>query len=559
MNVLVYSGPEVIQLSLLDTISTLRSLLIPNYTVQQISYKVLKSQPWPTSCALLVFPRCRSGFPSSVPSINSFVEDGGSLLAFGTGVQCAPRGISSFGSLSLNDEASFRLYDRTSRCHLTPIISQTKEGSSTTRIIFNDECIEGTEGPSGPIAGFENSGRHESLATYSNEQSESNVAGIRCSVGNGSVIFWSVSIEHSIANEDSEVLRKSLLRTTLAKLGLRVPSPDAQSVSRPLPQFLVGHPSKPEIVAQIISAISGGAGSELSVLEDKNDKLYFHKPQQYPDVKVEAQRAYLTSEDPAAWQPKHVIVYPNGDLPEDKSTPLFQVKTFFDKLSTARLAEGSTKSDTWGFGEALLYGEVVTSTQTMIDKNPRLLAALPTPFLSLASFQLAGRGRGSNIWLSPAGCLQFSLLLRVSLPSFPANKLVFVQYLFSLAVTEACRDESVLGRRGESVRIKWPNDLYAVFGPGEGDKKKIGGILVSTNFSGGKCDIIIGSGLNVLNPPPIFSLSQLQSPENDLPLSMETIAAVILAKFEKMWTIFVQGKGSFEPFMALYLNRWLHS
>ncbi|KAK0498792.1 class II aaRS and biotin synthetase [Armillaria luteobubalina] len=561
MNVLVYSGPEVVQLSLVDTISTLRSLLIPNYTVQQISNQVLKSQPWPTSCALLVFPRCRSGFPASVPSINSFVENGGSLLAFGTGVQCTPRGISSFGSLSLNDEASFRLYDRTSRCHFTPIIyPQTKGGFSSTRIIFNDKHIEGIEGHLGPITGFENSESHESLAIYSNEPPESNIASLKCSVGNGSVVFWSVNIEHSIANEESEVLRKSLLRTALAKLGLRVPSPDAQSISRPLPQLLVGHPSKPEIVAQIISAISGDSGSELKVFEDENDKLYFHKPQEYPDVKVEAQRAYLTSADPAAWQPKHVIVYPNGDLPEDKSTPFFQVKIFFDKLFAARSDEGySTKSDTWGFGEALLYGEVVTSTQTMIDKNPRLLAALPTPFLSLASFQLAGRGRGSNIWLSPAGCLQFSLLLRVSLSSFPANKLVFVQYLFALAVTEACRDESVLGRRGESVRIKWPNDLYAVFGPGEGDKKKIGGILVSTNFSGGKCDIIIGSGLNVFNPPPIFSLSQLQNPENDLPLSMETIAAVILAKFEKMWTVFVQSKGSFEPFMGLYLNRWLHS
>lgn len=63
----------------------------------------------------------------------------------------------------------------------------------------------------------------------------------------------------------------------------------------------------------------------------------------------------------------------------------------------------------------------------------------------------------------------------------------------------------------------------------------------------------------MLNPRPIFSLSQLQRPENDLPLSMETITAVILAKFEKMWTVFVQGKGSFEPFMTLYLNRWLHS
>ncbi|KAG7442834.1 class II aaRS and biotin synthetase [Guyanagaster necrorhizus] len=562
MNVLVYSGPEVIQSSLVDTISTLRSLLIPNYTVQQISHQVLKSQPWPISCALLVFPRCRSVFPSSLPSINNFVENGGSLLAFGAGVKRTPRGIASFGSLSLTDEASFRLYDRTSKCYITPIISpQTKELSSTTSIVGNGDSIEGIEGlPLGPIAGFEDSVSHESLASYYNEQRESRIAGIKCAVDDGSVVFWSVNIERTIANEDSESLRKSLLRTTLVKLGLRLPSPDAHSVSRPSPQFLVGHPCRSQIVAKIIKAIAGGSGSDLKMFEDDNDKLYFHQMQEYPDVKAEAQRVYLGSEDPAAWQPKHIIVYPDGDLPDDRSTPLFQVKTFFDKLSVAHADEGCpTETDSWGFGEALLYGEVVTSTQTMIDKNPRLLASLPTPFLSLASFQLTGRGRGSNIWLSPAGCLQFSLLLRVSLASFPANKLVFVQYLFALAVTEACRYKSVLGKRGESVRIKWPNDLYAIFGPGEGDKKKIGGILVSTNFSGGKCDITIGSGLNVHNLPPIFSLSQLQNPASDLPLSMETIAAVILAKFEKMWTVFVQGQGSFEPFMALYLDRWLHS
>jgi len=109
-------------------------------------------------------------------------------------------------------------------------------------------------------------------------------------------------------------------------------------------------------------------------------------------------------------------------------------------------------------GEVLLYGEVVTSTQTMFDKNPTFMSLLPTPILSLASQQLSGRGRGNNMWLSPSGCLQFSLLLRASLVTLPASKLVFVQYLFGLAVVEACRQETVLGKLGEGVRLKWPND-----------------------------------------------------------------------------------------------------
>jgi biotin--protein ligase len=116
------------------------------------------------------------------------------------------------------------------------------------------------------------------------------------------------------------------------------------------------------------------------------------------------------------------------------------------------------------------------------------------PLLSLASHQLAGRGRGSNTWLSPAGCLQFSLALRVALDRFPAGRLVFVQYLFSLAVVEACRAEGVLGADvGAKVRIKWPNDLYAATGPGKDDLRKIGGVLVNTSFSGGKVDIVIGT------------------------------------------------------------------
>ena len=134
-------------------------------------------------------------------------------------------------------------------------------------------------------------------------------------------------------------------------------------------------------------------------------------------------------------------------------------------------------------------------------RNPQLLNRLPAPIVSLASHQLAGRGRGSNVWLSPSGCLLFSLLLHVSLSEFPASKLVFIQYLFSLAVAEACRSDSVLGSKaGGRVRLKWPNDLYAAV-ESDSDEvntenvKKIGGVLVSASFTGSNVDIVIGMGL----------------------------------------------------------------
>jgi biotin---protein ligase len=122
------------------------------------------------------------------------------------------------------------------------------------------------------------------------------------------------------------------------------------------------------------------------------------------------------------------------------------------------------------------------------------LTSLLTPIVSLATFQLAGRGRGSNTWLSPEGCLQFSVLLRAPLSAFPAPRLVFVQYLACLAVIHACQHKRVLGSRDDDragrVILKWPNDVYVEL-PG-GEKKKVGGILVNTSFSNGNMDIVVG-------------------------------------------------------------------
>ncbi len=59
----------------------------------------------------------------------------------------------------------------------------------------------------------------------------------------------------------------------------------------------------------------------------------------------------------------------------------------------------------------------------------------------------------------------------------------------------------MLGEKlGSKVRLKWPNDLYVDLGvDGKEDLKKFGGILVNTNFQGGKVDIVIGSfGIKVV-------------------------------------------------------------
>ena len=54
------------------------------------------------------------------------------------------------------------------------------------------------------------------------------------------------------------------------------------------------------------------------------------------------------------------------------------------------------------------------------------------------------------MWLTPYECLQFSLALRIPSAKVPTNKLVFLQHIFSLAITEPCGDKAVLGKHGEA-------------------------------------------------------------------------------------------------------------
>lgn len=66
--------------------------------------------------------------------------------------------------------------------------------------------------------------------------------------------------------------------------------------------------------------------------------------------------------------------------------------------------------------------------------------------------------------------------------------------------------------------------------------------------------------MNVHTAPPLTSLAVLlPTAEQRSALKIETVAAEILATFERMWAEFLDERGSFAPFNDLYLERWLHS
>ncbi len=136
--------------------------------------------------------------------------------------------------------------------------------------------------------------------------------------------------------------------------------------------------------------------------------------------------------------------------------------------------------------------------------------------------QTAGRGQTGNSWESEAGKnLLFSRLLRPDLA--PADLFRITQYV-SLVVAET------LAQYTDSIRIKWPNDIYW-------HNKKLCGILIETGFAGNKINYaIVGIGINVnqrefiSNAPNPISLCQIIHQE----IHFDTLLQTINNKFEEL-------------------------
>src|SRR5690349_2367368 len=80
---------------------------------------------------------------------------------------------------------------------------------------------------------------------------------------------------------------------------------------------------------------------------------------------------------------------------------------------------------------------------------------LPVPALVIAERQIAGRGRGGNVWRSGAGALTFSLVIERP-AGLPRERMA----LLSLAAGLAAREAVVGAAPGHDVKVKWPNDVY---------------------------------------------------------------------------------------------------
>ena len=320
------------------------------------------------------------------------------------------------------------------------------------------------------------------------------------------------------------------------------------------------------------------------------------------------------------------------------------VEFFDDRKTSSSLSSSSTSSTfdpllyfsalrTRSLGRCLLLSPLLPSTQDLVQKASSGVEAatrggggraLPEGTVCVADAQASGRGRGGNAWTSPPGCLMFSL--SADLEGLPGTSLPFVQYLVSLALVRAARREVLGGNGGsggkeeeegggattmattaaaaaaaaESIRIKWPNDLYA-------GGKKLAGVLCHSSYvsksestskstsnatapsaGGGNGNgnngnssntcfrLTAGVGINVTNEPleGAASLAGLLLPPGgssktfppsssssspSLPFSRETLLASTLTELEPLLDELTSPLGFSEGLRRAYEGAWLHS
>ncbi|KAL3420612.1 biotin-protein ligase [Phlyctema vagabunda] len=614
MNVLVYSGNGSTVESVRHCLYTLRRLLSPNYAVIPVTDSIILKEPWQATCALLVFPGGADlGYSRSLNGLGNqrislYVRRGGAYLGFcAGGYYGSSRCEFEVGNKPLEVVGSRELAFFPGTCRglaFEGFVYHSEAGAKAVSLDVSKEAFKAGVIPQtfrsyyngGGV--FVDAGKFadrgvEILATFADEIAveggEGPAAVVYCKVGEGGAILTGPHPEFAAVNlspssngpeyakiiqalsEDDEA-RSNFLKACLVKLGLVV-----SEEATPVPSLSRMHLSSlqssdvSELLVSWTDIITKEGGEEY--IKGENDTFHIEKQstrwslnslvKSLPLVGTSADKEQKPA-DQVDGSDDRILDYnaitkrliPHEiQWPDTKETPYFNHHSFYANL---RNYQNEPRTEAEEFGNHLIYGEVVTSTNTLLEKNQKLLSLLPTGFTMTATTQVAGRGRGSNVWVSPAGCLIWSTCINHSMALSNTAPVVFVQYLTAIAIVEAIKTYDK-GYGDIPVKLKWPNDIYAAdpSKPGQKAYVKIGGILVNSSYSSGAYNLVVGVGLNTTNAAPTTSLNALLPPHLQ-PFTLEKLLARILTKFEDIYTRFCR-TGFDKELEQLYYKLWLHT
>ncbi|TLD06229.1 uncharacterized protein PgNI_08915 [Pyricularia grisea] len=610
LNVLVYTGSGTTTESVKHAVYTLRRLLAPNYAVSTIDENALLKEPWGPTCAMVVFPGgadlkyCQVLNGSGNDSISTFVRRGGRYLGFcaggyyGSG-RCefevgSKEGMEVIGSREL---AFFPGTCRGSAFKGFKYHSEAGARAVKLRINRSEFADQATAGLPDTFRSYYNGGgvfvdaeamksqNIHVLAEYAEDLDVDGGSGkaaiIHVQVKDGHVILTGPHPEFDQAQlnaprpevkgydklildlEADEQARIAFLRAALMKTGLEVvqdPVGTVPSLSS-LHLSSANHQEVGDVLYSLGNVLTEQSdGTELIKAEINSFRVV--NPSSTKTWDMSSLSNAVNDSDPKPDKREtdindQLIVFAHEDSwPQHKETPHFDHELYYSSLSRYRRKERDSRD----WGTTLMYGEVVTSTNTMLEKNPTILGSIPTGFTFTATTQVSSRGRGSNVWIAPPGSLMFSVLINHPGHLMTTRPIVFIQYLAAVAIVEAIQGYDK-GYEKMQVRLKWPNDIYCrdpTKPEGPPHYVKIGGILANCSYSSGNYQIVLGVGINTNNSRPTTSLRALAEAAGLPPLKLEQLLARILTRMEARYNGFTM-KGFSGELEGAYYRHWLHS
>ncbi|KXJ97299.1 biotin-protein ligase [Microdochium bolleyi] len=606
LNVLVYTGSGSTVESVKHALFSLRRLLSPNYAVIPVTEAAILKEPWTSTCALLVFPggadlgycKVLNGPGNSI--IKQYVRAGGAYLGFCAGGYYGSKKCEfEVGDKHLEVVGSRELafYPGTARGGaFKGFRYQSESGARAVRILTNKHAFKSAGAVPDEFTSYYNGGSVfvtpaegtdvEVLATYGDDidvdGGESKAAVVYCKVGLGSAVLTgphpefsavNLSPQHSVpgyneliaAVRASDQTRTDFLKACLTKLGLEVSQSTSNTPSlSKLHLSCINSPDVDDLVCTFDDIMSKEDGEDFI----KGEQDTFHLEKHHTRWSVNGLKHALPTTAESATETtadievgtidystiiKNVVIHDEA-WPEPKETPYFNHAAYYAGLRDARKKD--IRGENWG--DHLLYGEVVTSTNTLLEKNHSLLSKLPSGFTFTATTSVAARGRGSNVWIAPPGSLLFSVVINHPAQIAATRPIVFIQYLSAIAVIQAIKSYGK-GYETLPVKLKWPNDIYAADPRSTSATPsyvKIGGILANCAYSSGNYQVVLGIGLNTTNGKPTTSLDALL-PKHLPPFSVERLLARLVTRMEVLYRDFVQ-QGFTRDMEGAYYDSWLH-
>lgn len=416
MNILVYDGPGTSGLSLRHTLHTLKTLL-PLYSVQRLSLDALLKEPWQGKAAMVVIPGgrdlpyCRDLEGAGIARLQAYVRAGGRYLGVCAGGYFgAQRVVFEPGtSLEVVGDRKLSFFPGTARGCVHPGFDYTSEQGSRAvtisypmgsegkeeqaTVYYNGGCV--FEHQDGWEAQASQEGKVKAMAFYTDRPKEQAVAGVLSKVGQGQTLLLGVHPEYDpiLMDENHPDYKEKRLVETLraadeGRLGwmrhlLRSLSLDvADTIEELSPLGILLTSASPHVTEEVAKSLAStntdpSSSSSLSdpkelVIKGGKDELLlrtcltsqstgFAQATQLPSKEKEEGEG--TEKRGWRWP---LYIQKSNQLLERSLTPGWDHSLYYDTL--AKSCQEILNRPHGVFGQTMLFGPVVTSTQSLLEQ-----------------------------------------------------------------------------------------------------------------------------------------------------------------------------------------------